>query len=227
MQYPRTEDISAAYTDMTYSGHRIPYLGSGDPEAAAINSAYKRGAGAFISRCDWTEFGVGFIRHEDRSVDVVTIVFGKPLENPGPDPKAADTTNGVPANKPVEKPPIQCPEGSPTPTVPAGQQCAPIPIVTNAIQASFGDPGLTTLTFNVTNTSKLEATCNYTATTNSINPAVPKKTTRQFNVPANGSHTETFNGAITFTTYNAVLSCRDATGRQTAELGHVETSVTW
>jgi hypothetical protein len=128
---------------------------------------------------------------------------------------------------PAPKPDIQCPAGSPTPTVPAGQSCAPIPDVTNAIQASFGSPGATSVDFNVTNTSNIEATCNYTATANSINPLVPKKTTRQFNVPANGSHTETFSGTVTFTTYNAVLSCKDASGKQKAELGHVETSVTW
>ena len=143
---------------------------------------------------------------------------------------AGSETSTVPAGqtcKAAPKPDIQCPAGSPTPTVPAGQTCAPIPDVTNAIQASFGSPGLTSLDFNVTNTSNIEATCNYTATANSLNPLVPKKTTRQFNVPANGNHTETFSGAITGTTYNAVLSCKDASGKQKAELGHVTTSVTW
>jgi hypothetical protein len=143
---------------------------------------------------------------------------------------AGSTTPTVPAGQQctaAPKPDVQCPPGSPTPTVPAGQTCAPIPDVTNAIQASFGAPGLTSLDFNVTNTSSIEATCNYTATANSLNPLVPKKTTRQFNVPANGNHTETFSGAITGTTYNAVLSCKDASGKQKAELGHVTTSVTW
>jgi len=56
---------------------------------------------------------------------------------------------------------------------------------------------------------------------------VPKKTTRQFNVPANGSHTESFDGTVTGATYNAVISCKDASGKQKAELGHVETSVLW
>jgi hypothetical protein len=154
-----------------------------------------------------------------------------------PPPPAADVkcpagseTPTVPAGqqcKAAPKPDIQCPPGSPTATVPAGQTCAPIPDVTNAIQASFGDPGPTSVDFNVTNTSNIEATCNYTATANSLNPLVPKKTTRQFNVPANGNHTETFSGAITFTTYNVELSCKDASGKQKAELGHVTTSVTW
>ncbi|WP_142239780.1 hypothetical protein [Mycobacterium sp. ST-F2] len=135
---------------------------------------------------------------------------------PAPEPQA-----------PAPKPDIQCPPGSPTPTVPAGGSCAPIPDVTNAIQASFGDPGLNSLAFNVTNTSNIAATCNYTATANSINPLVPKKTTRQFTVPANGNHTETFNGAPTLTTYNVTLTCKDASGKQSAPLGSVQTSVTW
>lgn len=139
-------------------------------------------------------------------------------------------TATVPAGQQCEAAPladIKCPDGSPTPTVPAGQQCAAIPEVTNAIEASFGAPGATSIAFNVTNTSKLSATCNYVATTNSINPLVPPKTTRQFTVPANGNHTETFSGAPTFSTYNVVLSCHDASGKQKSEIGHVETSVTW
>ena len=144
----------------------------------------------------------------------------KPPAAPKPQAPAAPAA-------PAAKPDIRCPAGSPTPTVPADQICAPIPDVTNAIQASFGAPGATSVDFNVTNTSNIAATCSYTATANSLNPLVPKKTNRQFNVPGNGSHTETFSGTVTFTTYNAVLSCKDASGKQKAELGHVETSVTW
>lgn len=32
---------------------------------------------------------------------------------------------------------------------------------------------------------------------------------------------------VTGATYNAVISCKDASGKQKAELGHVETSVLW
>jgi hypothetical protein len=160
----------------------------------------------------------------------------KPPAAQAPPPPAATScpagseTPTVPAGqqcKALPKPDVQCPPGSPTPTVPAGQTCAPIPDVTNAIQASFGPPGFASIDFNVTNTSNIEAACNYTATANSLNPLVPKTTTRQFNVPANGSHTETFSGAMTGTTYNVVLSCKDASGKQKAELGRLTPSVTW
>jgi len=57
----------------------LPFLGAGDPEAQAINRAYQHGAGQEIARCRFgKEYGVGFVRHDDRNVDVVTIVFGDP-----------------------------------------------------------------------------------------------------------------------------------------------------
>lgn len=136
----------------------------------------------------------------------------------------------VPVNEPCvakAKPQVDCPPGSPTPKAATVAECAPIPDVVNAIQATFGDPRLSTLDFNVTNTSKLAARCDYTATASGINPLVPKTTKRTFTVPANGNHTETFRGAPTLTTYNVELVCHDASGQQKAELGRVNTSVTW
>jgi hypothetical protein len=74
--YATTEDPSTVQG--AYNGQTVGFLGSGDPQAAAINSAYNRGAGSWLGKCEFTDFGVGFIRHDDRSVDVVTIVFGEP-----------------------------------------------------------------------------------------------------------------------------------------------------
>jgi hypothetical protein len=74
----RTPQAPAGYTGIR------AFLGSGDPQAAAINSAYRRGAGQAIGNCANKHFGVGFVRHEDRSVDVVTIVFGAPKPPPSP-----------------------------------------------------------------------------------------------------------------------------------------------
>ncbi len=211
-----------------YKGAEKKYIQRADP---AATGALVGSASATINDCAYKDFGVGFFRDEANEVSTTTIVFGKPPAPAAPPPVNCSDGSTVPAGQqcPVAapKPDITCPAGSPTPTVPAGQTCAPIPDVTNAIQASFGDPGLTSVDFNVTNTSNLTATCNYTATANSLNPLVPKKTTRQFNVPANGTHTETFNGAPTVTTYNVTLSCHDASGKQKAELGHVQTSLLW
>ncbi len=63
-----------------YDGGWAAYLGTGDPQDNAIVSAYGGGAGSAINDCGYTEFGVGFIRHDDRSVDVVTVIFGTPAK---------------------------------------------------------------------------------------------------------------------------------------------------
>jgi len=72
-----------------YNGNTAAFLGSGDPQAAAINSAYRNGAGAAIQHCQFSQVGVGFLRkdHGHGAVDVVTIVFGTPTPVPAkPDP---------------------------------------------------------------------------------------------------------------------------------------------
>jgi hypothetical protein len=93
----------------TYNGEIIQFLGSGDPQAAAINSAYRRGAGNAIANCRFTDVGVGFIRHDDRNVDVVTMVFGAPAAAPpaAPAPVVAPPAAVVvpPAAAPVVVPP--------------------------------------------------------------------------------------------------------------------------
>lgn len=91
--YARSEN-PADVANGKYDGEKVGFLGSGDPQAAATTSAYKRGAGDMLGKCDWYSFGVGFVRHEDREVDVVTIVFGNPKE-PDPKPEAKHEYNPV------------------------------------------------------------------------------------------------------------------------------------
>jgi hypothetical protein len=97
-------------------------------------------------------------------------------------------------------------------------------VYTNAITPSFD--GQQTV-FNVTlkNSSPLPATCNYEAV--SLNPLVPSDTTRTFDVPANGSHTESFKGLKTGTQYKITIPCTDSSGKQTQQLGSVNQTVTW
>ncbi|OBH10775.1 hypothetical protein A9X04_19800 [Mycobacterium sp. E3247] len=59
-----------------YPGTVVGFLGSGDPFAKADDSAMAKAKSA-LANCNYTDFGVGFIRHDDRSVDVVTIVLGQ------------------------------------------------------------------------------------------------------------------------------------------------------
>ncbi len=81
--------------------------------------------------------------------------------------------------------------------------------------------------FTVTNTATLNAACDYVSTTDSLNPLVPRKTTRTINVPAGQSATTTFDGAPTLSTFNVTLTCKDASGKQKEPLGTVTTSLTW
>jgi len=61
-----------------YHGKAKLIIGYGDPQAQAINEAYKSGAGGLISDCSYTDFGVGFQRNENLETDSVSIVFGTP-----------------------------------------------------------------------------------------------------------------------------------------------------
>ncbi len=101
----------------------------------------------------------------------------------------------------------------------------------NAITASFGKPGLTSIQLRVTNSSALTAACHYDAEAQSLNPFVPSKTVRDFQVaphttPSN-PHVETFNGAPTLTNYQVTITCTDASGKQQDPIGTVQLSELW
>jgi hypothetical protein len=118
----------------------------------------------------------------------------------------------------------------PRPGVPTAlQPAAPIgkapplaqpPPVTDAIALSFGPPGFGSITATVTNSSDLTARCTYDA-------SGLTKTHRDFTVSPQGSTDLTFNGFNTGTTYHVVVSCHDASGTQTQEIGHAEQDVTF
>ncbi|MBX7454572.1 hypothetical protein GR927_41890 [Mycolicibacterium sp. 3033] len=178
-----------------YNGRTLAFLGSGDPQAAATTSAYSRGAGGVITNCDFTDFGVGFIRHEDREVDVVTIVLGAP-------------------NKPVEAPAAEVPPPVAVPDAPKPEPVAP----TDAVRVSF-DRGIT-WTVNVTNSSALAGTCTYAAT----NPVLPG-VNKTFSIGPNGSASFSVLAPPPLSTYHVVVSCRGDFNGKNVEFGHVEQDV--
>jgi hypothetical protein len=100
----------------------------------------------------------------------------------------------------------------------------PPQVYTNAISPSF-DGEATAFKVTLKNSSPLPATCNYEAV--SLNPLLPSDTTRTFDIPANGSHTESFNGLKTGTQYKITIPCNDSSGKQTQPLGSVNQTVTW
>ena len=91
--------------------------------------------------------------------------------------------------------------------------------VTDAIVLLFGPPKLGSITATVSNSSDLTAQCTYDAT--------PFDTHRDFTVGPKTNTSLTFNGLNTGTSYHVVVSCHDASGKQTQEIGHVEKDVTF
>lgn len=195
-----------------YNGRTLAFLGSGDPQAAATTSAYSHGAGGVITNCDFTDFGVGFIRHEDREVDVVTIVLGSPAK-PAQQQQPVDT-----GPAPVAAP-VVCPPDSPVPSVPAGQTCPAAPVApTDAVQVSF-DRGFT-WTVNVTSSAAIAGKCTYVAS-NPILPGVNKS----FTLGPNGSASFGVLAPPPLSTYHVVVSCKGDFNGKNVEYGHVEQDV--
>jgi hypothetical protein len=161
--YARNEDPAGVQTTGNYNGTRVGFLGSGDPQARALTSAYERGAGGFLSKCDFTDFGVGFIRYDDREVDVVTIVFGKP-------PAAALKPAEVP---PVVAPPVVVPPVVVPPVV-VPEEKKPLEPPTVDFNPIFGGVAAT-----ITDHSGVASKCTYNSSI--VN--------RDFSLPANGSAT--------------------------------------
>jgi hypothetical protein len=218
-----------------YQGELREFKGNGDPQAAALTNTYNAGAGGMLDKCDWTEFGSGFHRFNDR--DYVAIVFGKPA--PAAPPPGAGTQPGTGTQPGAGTqpgtgtqpgagtlPPVQCPDGS---SVPAGQACPviapppPLP-VTDAIRLSFGKPNISvfgsSITATVKNSSGLTASCTYDASGLAA-------THRDFTVGPKVSTDLKFDGTATGSTYHVVVSCHDASGTQPQEIGHQETDVTF
>ncbi|OBA73677.1 hypothetical protein A5641_04800 [Mycobacterium sp. 1554424.7] len=114
---------------------------------------------------------------------------------------------------------------APAAPAPANQPApvrAPAPPVSNAIQLQFGPVsgnGVTgkSITATVTNSSALTAKCTYDST--------PGGTHRDFTVGPHGTSSLSFDGIGFPVTYHVVVSCHDASGKQTQEIGHQETNV--
>ena len=212
--YARNEDPSFVPTTGGYDGTKVGFLGSGDPQAAALTSAYQRGAGGFLSKCDFTDFGVGFIRHEDREVDVVTIVFGKP---PAAAPK-------------VDTPPVAqttpCEGSAP---VPVGTPCpvkeVPLPSP-DSITMSVANAG-SKINVTFTNSSDVAGSCDYVATPTSFDPlGVLPTINKTVQVPAKG--TGALNGEKApppLTTYHLEATFTGTVNGQSVPLGNPKTDI--
>lgn len=135
--------VPGSYRVSGYNGQTQLTYGFGDPQAAAINDAYKSGGGSMISNCALAEFGVGFIRNEEFESDRVAMVFG------------------TPAAAPVAPSPAPAPVPTPAPTPP---KVAP----TDAVRVSF-DRNPVNWTVTVTSTADIPGVCTFV----SKNPVLP------------------------------------------------------
>jgi len=109
-----------------------------------------------------------------------------------------------------------CPASPPPKQLPP----PPPPPVTDAITLSFAPPGFGSITATVTNSSDLTAKCTYDSTGLA-------KTHRDFTVSAHDKTDLTFTGFNTGTSYHVVVSCHDASGKQTQEIGRADQDVTF
>ena len=191
-----------------YKGYFQTFFGGGDPERTAIYGA-EGSAYAALRDCRFKDFGVGFYRIDQSETDRVAITLGQPAAAA---PAAPPPFNA--ATVPVLPPPPH--NAATVPALPP----PPPALVTNAITLSFGPPHLGSITATVTNSSDLTAKCTYDA-------SGITKTHRDFTVGPHASTDLTFKGLNTATSYHVVVSCHDASGKQTQEIGHAETDVTF
>ncbi len=216
-----------------YKGTFVTFIGNGDPaETAEIHAEVK--ADSAIHECSNKDFGVGFFRVNDS--DNVAIVLGKPA---APQPVQCPDGSTVPAGQtcPVKPAQVNCPQGSPTPQAASLDQCAPVPPTncppgsvsanvpagqqcgapTNAVAMSITrDPDVFNADVAITNNSSLPAQCAYTATkSGGLGPQTVKESA---NVGPNSTATLTdMLWPPLGTTYNAVVNCTVTyNGKQTS-----------
>ena len=143
---------------------------------------------------------MGFIRYEDREVDVVTIVFGKPA-NP---------------------PPSQSPTPSPHParSLPPSLSRSRWRRRTPSGWTSSGGLGVNV---TVTNTADLEGRCTYAANP-AGNPLLPV-VNRNFEIGAKARTLLSFTAPPPFSKFRVVVACNGTFNGQNVEFGRVEQDV--
>jgi hypothetical protein len=219
--YARKEDPSLVQTSGGYDGTKVGFLGSGDPQARALTSAYERGAGGFLSKCDFTDFGVGFIRYEDRpgdgyTGDVVTIVFGKPTAAPKVDTPVAVQTKPCEGSAPV---PV-------ADTCPVVKKEVPLPSP-DSISMSVAKVSGSKINVIFTNSSDVAGSCDYVASPTSPDPLGLLPTINK-TVQVKAKGTGALNGEKAppiGVSYHLEATCTGTVDGASVPLGHPETDV--
>ena len=177
--------------------------------------------------------GVQACRKRDLSSDACTPyanytftppALPKPVDNTPVNCPAGSVSPTVPAGQQcTPAPPVTCPPDSPVPTVPAGQTCpaavkkvAPTDAVTMNISVK-----IPSATVDITSSADIAGKCTYTAKA----PLLPG-VNKSFDLAPNGSTSFTVLAPPLFSTYHVVLSCKGPFDGATVEYGHVEQDVT-
>jgi hypothetical protein len=203
----------------SYPGEVRSFIGVGDPMAAARTDAYKKGAGNLLGNCDWTEFGVSFVRYEPTETDWAGIIFGKPrgVTTPPSGPGApGGQGQGQPGPGPVTPPQPQtrqCPPGGLKPEVGINEKC---PAPTNAVTVTF-TRSIPQWTVNVKNNAGIGGSCTYNATdVNGLLPGV----SRNFDIAPNGTASFQVLAPPFLSSFNVVTKCTGTYDGQQVEFGN-------
>lgn len=133
------------------------------------------------------------------------------------------TTPTVPAGQQctaAPKPDVQCPPDSPTPTVPAGQTCAVAPAPTDAISLQVSPAGLGKINVKITNSSSISGTCAYTATPAANPLGVLPTVNKDVAIKAKGTATLTETAPPPLSSYNLDVVCTGDYNGQSVQFGH-------
>jgi hypothetical protein len=130
---------------------------------------------------------------------------------------------GLPAQGPAPAaPPVNCPAGSVSGTVPAGQQCQALPPPTNAVTFTFQKKGLQIQAI-IVNKSTVAGQCHYDArNTNGIIP----ETTDDFPIGAKATVIRTFTAPPPLAKFHATVTCTGDFNGKSDEFGNTSADVT-
>lgn len=136
---------------------------------------------------------------------------------------AGSVTATVPAGQQCQAaPPVSCPAGSESPTVPAGQQCQAAPPPKDAVTLTFQKEGLQIQAI-IVNNSTVAGQCQYQAV--NTNGIIPERTDN-FPIGAKATVTRTYPAPPPLAQFHATVTCTGDFNGTTDEFGNTSADVT-
>ncbi len=136
---------------------------------------------------------------------------------------AGSVTPTVPAGQQcAAAPPVNCPAGSVSATVPAGQQCKAAPPPTNAVTFTFQKNGVQ-INAIIVNKSTVAGQCHYHAV--NTNGIIPDRTD-DFPIGAKATVTRTYPGPPPLAKFHATVTCTGDFNGTSDQFGNTSADVT-